>query len=72
MKLCASCYAPFHADEDWKTLCLACFKLIKAAMTTSDFPELLSNTANKSLATRKAVTFWRSDIPAWVAAMVRE
>ena len=31
MKLCASCYAPFHADEDWKTLCLACFKRSKAA-----------------------------------------
>lgn len=31
--------------------------LIKAAMTTSDFPELLSNTANKSLATRvEAIT----------------
>ena len=31
MKLCASSYAPFHADEDWKTLCLACFKRSKAA-----------------------------------------
>ena len=30
MKLCASCHAPFHADEDWKTLCLACFKRSKA------------------------------------------